>query len=91
MGCPHPDIDCEDCAELVCSSHPQHEPLTATLPIPRQECESCPMARLVAEFIRKLGEEQAWLTGDAERAEWEALHGLHVVLCPLDLEKGAGA
>jgi len=68
MDCPHPDIQCEDCTEYPCVR-------LAALPLPHTDCARCPLARLVADFQRRLSEEQAYMTGDAARDEWTALHG----------------
>ncbi len=81
MACPHPDIDCEDCAEVTCLRHPQYAP-PARLPLPRTDCTRCGLARIVADFIVRLEAEEAWITGDATTDTWAALHE--------DYVKGAG-
>ena len=69
MNCPHPDIQCEDCQEYPCVL--VHH--TAALPLPRTDCTRCQIARIVADFMRAIGEEQAWQSGDMPSEEWRAL------------------
>jgi hypothetical protein len=69
MNCPHPDIQCEDCQEYPCIL--VHH--TAALPLPRTDCTRCPLARVVADFMRSIGEEEAYRSGDVESWEMQSI------------------
>jgi len=65
MDCPHPDIDCEDCAEQGCVLR-----APCPLPAPQKNCDACPFYRILCEFICRLEEERALLTADMP--SWDA-------------------
>jgi len=71
MDCPRHDLEtCEECPEYPCVRLVQ----VSALPLPRTDCTRCPIARAAADFMRVIGEEQAYQSGDAARPEWAALH-----------------
>ena len=72
MNCPHgneyedhkdcPDYPCEMLTPAVADAMLEQAKARATaLP----DCDTCPVMRLVSDFIRKVSEEQAWMTGDS--------------------------
>jgi hypothetical protein len=79
MGCPHPGIECEDCAEVTCKDHPDYHPRPQPAIPACARGDSCSLAQIVSDFIRRLEEEEALTTGDVDSWTWAALH-----------EKGAG-
>ena len=69
MSCPHVNQyeDCPDCPDYPCElvtpavADAMLDQAKPALP----DCEQCPLMRLVADFIRRFSEEQAWMSGDA--------------------------
>ena len=69
------------CGECVWEPAPQDIPVCA-------KGDSCPLAQIVADFIRRLEEEEAWQSGDAETNEMQAIREARD--WPACLWKGAG-
>ena len=65
MSCPHGNEyeRCQDCPDYPC---PIVTPKVAEAMMAARDCDTCPLKRLVASFIRDYQAEEAWQSGDVE-------------------------
>ena len=75
MTCQHMNEyeQCQDCPDYPCPlvTPKVAEAILTNAKPERPTCDTCPLMRLVSDFIRRFSEEQAWMSGDVE--DWYGL------------------